>query len=138
MSTFFADINAALDSRLSSLAGGSPIAWSNTVYKPIKGTLYLKVDNLPSAVEQAGLGNNGLDEYRGIYQVTVFAPAGQGRGIADAKADAIADHFKRGTVLVYNGLSVRLGNVSRNAGFIDGDRFVVAVSVNYYAHVAPR
>jgi|TARA_R110000822_G_scaffold59380_5_gene148250 hypothetical protein len=138
MSTVFSDISAALDSQLNTLTGSSPVAWENTVYKPIKNTLYLRPTHLPAPTVQAGLGTTGIDEYLGLYQIDVFAPAGTGRGIAEAKADVIANHFKRGTDLLYNGVYVRLGNVSRNAGLIDEDRFVISVTINYTAHVAPR
>jgi hypothetical protein len=138
MTTTFTDIASSLDARLNTLAGSAPIAWPNTVFKPTKGTLYLRANNLPAATEQAGLGTSGIDAHIGIYQVDVFAPLGKGRGTAEAKADAIANHFKRGTDLSYNGVAVRLGNVSRNAGITEDDRFVISVSINYMAHVAPR
>jgi hypothetical protein len=138
MSTVFSDISSALDLRLSTLSGSSPVAWANTGYKPVKGVLYLRANNLPASTVQAGLGSSGIDEHLGLYQVDVFAAAGKGRGEAEAKADIIADHFKRGTDLLYNGVYIRLGNVSRNAGLIDEDRFVISVTINYTAHVAPR
>ena len=85
-----------------------------------------------------GLGASGLDQHTGIYQVDVFAPAGEGRNAAEVKADAVADNFKRGTNLTYYGVTVRLGNTSRNTGITVDDRFVISVSINYSAHVAPR
>jgi hypothetical protein len=138
MSTIFSDISAALDVRLNTLSGSSPIAWENIAYKPVKSKLYLRPTHLPAPTVQSGLGTAGIDEYLGIYQIDVFAMAGEGRGKAEAKVDLIADHFKRGTDLLYNGVYVRLGNVSRNSGLIDEDRFVISVTINYMAHVAPR
>tara|TARA_R110002095_G_scaffold212958_1_gene202884 strand:+ start:332 stop:748 length:417 start_codon:yes stop_codon:yes gene_type:complete len=138
MSTVFADISSALDSRLNTLTGQSPIAWENTAYIPVKDTLYLRPTILPALTLQAGLGVNGIDEYIGIYQIDIFAPAGKGRGEAEIKADAVADHFKRGTDLSKNGKTVRLGNVSRNSGIRDEDRFIISISINYMAHVTPR
>ena len=138
MSTVFADISSALDSRLNTLTGQSPIAWENTAYIPVKDTLYLRPTILPALTIQAGLGTSGLDEYVGIYQIDIFAPAGKGRGEAEIKADAVADHFKRGTDLSKNGKTVRLGNVSRNSGIRDEDRFIISISINYMAHVTPR
>ena len=87
---------------------------------------------------QAGLGTSGLDEYVGIYQIDIFAPAGKGRSEAEIKADSVADHFKRGTDLSSNGKTIRLGNVSRNAGIRSEDRFIISISINYMAHVTPR
>ena len=138
MSTVFADISSALDSQLNTLTGQSPIAWENTAYIPVKDTLYLRPTILPASTIQAGLGTSGLDEYIGIYQIDIFAPAGKGRGEAEIKADAVADHFKRGTDLSKNGKTVRLGNVSRNSGIRDEDRFIISLSINYMAHVTPR
>ena len=138
MSTVFSDISAALDARLNSLSGSAPIAWPNTVFKPTKGTLYLRPSLLPVSSAQIGLGSAGLDEHAGIYQVDVYAPSGKGRNEAETKADSVADHFKRGTDLTYNGVTVRLGDTSRNEGLIVDDRFVISVSINYSAHVDPR
>lgn len=138
MSSYFSDISAALDSRLSSFSGGDPIAWPNVEYTPVSGTLFLRPTNLPISSEQIGLGDEGLDSHSGIYQIDVVAMAGEGRGAAEAKADAVANHFSRGTDLLYNGLTVRLGDVSRNQGIMIGDRYVISLSINYLAHTAPR
>lgn len=138
MTTIFADISSALDTRLRSLAGYSPIAWENIPFTPVKNTLYLRPTILPASTIQAALGTNGIDEYLGIYQIDIFAPSGLGRGEAETKADAIADHFKRGTDLSKNGKTIRLGNVSRNTGIKDEDRFVISISINYMAHITPR
>jgi hypothetical protein len=138
MSTVFADISSALDSRLNALSGSAPIAWENTVFIPVKDTLYLRPTILPASTIQAALGTSGIDEYIGIYQIDIFAPSDKGRGEAETKADAVADHFKRGTDLSNNGKTIRLGNVSRNSGIRSEDRFIISISINYMAHVTPR
>lgn len=138
MSTTFADISGALDSRLDAFTGSDPVAWPNTPYKPVKDTLFLRPTVLPATAAQSGLGASGLDTHTGIYQIDVFAATGDGRGAAEVKADALADHFKRGTDLTYNGLTVRLGNVSRSSGVVNDDRFVISLSVNYLVHATPR
>lgn len=138
MSTTFADISGALDSRLDGFAGSDPVAWPNTAYKPVKDTLYLRPNILPVTANQSGLGAAGLDTHTGIYQIDVFAAAGEGRSAAEVKADALSDHFKRGTDLTYNGLTVRLGNVSRSSGVTQDDRYVISLSINYLVHATPR
>jgi hypothetical protein len=100
--------------------------------------MYLRPTNLAGATTQAGLGTTGIDQYLGVYQIDIFAQAGKGRNAAEAKADAVANHFKRGTDLLYNGTTVRLGDVSRTNGTIIEDRFLISVTINYMAHVAPR
>jgi len=104
----------------------------------VSGVLYLRPTLLPAPTQQAGLGNTGLDEYQGIYQVDIFAAVGGGRASAEAQADLIGDHFKRGTSLTSAGTIVRLRDVSRTAGIVDGDRFAIAISINYMAHTPPR
>jgi hypothetical protein len=138
MSTVFSDISAALDNRLSTFSGSDPIAWPNTEFQPTLGVIYLQPTNLPVESNQIGLGSSGLDSHRGIYQIDIVAAAGEGRGAAEAKADAVSDHFARGTDLLYNGIKVRLGNVSRNQGITVGDRYVISLTINYLANTAPR
>ena len=69
MSTVFADISSALDTRLNALSGNTPTAWENTAFVPVKDVLYLRPSLLPAATIQAALGVNGIDEYIGIYQI---------------------------------------------------------------------
>ena len=138
MSTAFAAIGIALDSRLNTLASSPPVAWENTLYTPVSGTTYLRPTNLIGATAQASLGDTGLDKYQGIYQIDVFAPLGDGPGAANAQADLVADHFSRGTDLTSGAVVVRLGDVSRVTGTKDGDRYLIAVSINYMAYIAPR
>ena len=138
MSTIFASISAALDGRLNTLASLPPVAWQNVAYEPTSGVLYLRPTLLPAPTQQAGLGDAGLDENQGIYQIDIFAAVGGGRGVAEAQADLISDHFKRGTSLTSAGTNVRLRDVSRTAGIVDGDRFAISISINYMAHTPPR
>lgn len=136
--TVFDDLSAALDQRLNTMSGLPSTAWENAAFTPVNGTLYIRPTILPNTTSQAALGTSGIDEHLGIYQITIFAPAGKGKKEATEMADTLANRFKRGTDLVYNSLEVRLGNVSRSAGRIDGDRYLVTVSIEYMAHIAPR
>jgi hypothetical protein len=132
----FTDISAALDSHTNDLS--LPTAWENSGYEPTIGTLYIRPTILPANTFQAGLGASGLDDNFGIYQIDIFSEAGKGKGAAIIKADVIANAFKRGTVLTYNGVSVRLGNVSRGSGSRDGAWFVLPVFINYQSFTQAR
>ena len=138
MSTVFANISSALDGRLNTLASLPPVAWQNTGYAPVSGVLYLRPTLLPAQTRQSGLGDAGLDEHQGIYQIDIFAAVGGGRGVAEGQADLISDHFKRGTSLASGGISVRLRDVSRTTGIVEGDRFAISITINYMAHTPPR
>ena len=135
MSTHFNDIQAALDTRLSALAGGNPIAWPNIEYAPTGGTTYLRPSFLPADTLQSGLGVTGLDETNGIYQVDVVYKANSGRTTV---ADAVADHFKRGTVASYNGVNVRVRSVSIAPAIFEGAWHFVPVSVSFQTYTEAR
>lgn len=135
MSTIFNDIQAALDTRLESMSGGYSIAWPNIPFEPEAGTVYLRPTFLPAETLQAALSDNGKDITVGIYQVDVFNPAGSGRS---AIPDTIADHFKRGTNLTYNGITLRIQSVSILSATIDGSWQQVPVSISFYTYTDAR
>lgn len=132
----FNDILSALTTK--ALALSLPTAWENEEYDPAIGTLYIRPTILPASTEQAGLGANGLDDHIGVYQIDVFAPVDGGRGIAVNQADAIADHFARGQTLTYNGVDVRIGNVSRGAGAREDSWYKIPVFINYQSFTLAR
>tara|TARA_R110000851_G_scaffold40345_1_gene101792 strand:+ start:908 stop:1315 length:408 start_codon:yes stop_codon:yes gene_type:complete len=132
----FTDISAALDARTNSLS--LPTAWENVTFTPTTGTLYIRPTLIPAYTEQAGLGLNGLDEHAGIYQIDIIASGSTGKGEATIKADAIADHFKRGLVLTYNGVNVRLSKTSRGVGKRDEAFFVIPIFITYKVFTQPR
>lgn len=132
----FTDISAALDGHTVGLS--TPTAWENKDYEPINGTLYIRPTILPAETRQAELGSSAIDDNFGVYQIDVISQAGNGKSSAIIKADAVADRFARGTVLTYNGVNVRIGNVSRGSGRRDGSWFVLPVFINYQSFTQPR
>jgi len=140
MATAFLDISAALDANLNTLAlaNNIPVAWENSSYTPVTGRAYLRATLLPADTDGLGLADNSTDEHLGIYQVDVFAPIDTGKGQAVMLADSIADQFKRGTELIYNGVKVRIKTVSRSTGSRDGSWFIVPVYIQYYSFTQSR
>lgn len=134
----FLDISAALNGRLNTLTGSTPVAWENYPYEPAQGTMYLRPTLIPDDTETATMGTNGTDEHSGVFQIDVMAPAGGGRGAAYVKADSIADHFKRETELTYNGRLVRCLNVSINTATQDNGWFMLPVRVDYLSYTDKR
>jgi len=135
----FLDISAALDYQLSIMAGLPPVAWENKTYDPVIGTLYVRPTLLPGETTQATLGAQGEDQNIGIYQVDVFAPAGTGKNAAIVMADTIANHFKRGSDLVYNGRTVRIRNVSRLVGTNNADGwYQIPIEILYISFTTAR
>ena len=134
MSTYFNDMQAALDTHLDSM-DSTPIAWPNVPYEPSAGTVFLRPNFLPTETVQASLGSTGKDETNAIYQVDVVFPRGSGR---TTLTDTIADHFKRGTVLTYNGTSLRVRSVSMGPAILDGAWTFVPVSIDVQTYTGAR
>ena len=135
MATYFNDIQAALDTRLTTLSGGYDIAWPNIKYEPAGNATFLAPTFIPDEMVQVGLGSNGKDEMNGLYQVDVVYPAGQGRS---SVPDSVADHFKRGTVLSYNGTNVRVRSVSIAQAITEGAYHFVPITVNFQTYTDAR
>lgn len=86
----------ALDAKLKTLPGYYPIHWPGMAFDPAKngGSLYLRPTMIPARVD-AAMARSGDTHEVGIYQVSVFAAAGQGEGTLRAAVDALSDHFDR-------------------------------------------
>lgn len=116
--SFFLDIHTALDTRLSTLAGGVAIAWENIEYTPVKGTPYLRPTVIMSPSSLLGLGLDDLQMNEGIYQIDLFYPVDKGAGDLLAKADAIYTHFKGDRTLVSNSVTTHIKEISRTVPII--------------------
>lgn len=134
MTTIFNDVQAALDTKLATITGTS-VAFPNVPYKPQAGTTYLRASFLPAETVQASMGANGKDETNGIYQIDVVVPRGTGR---PQLIDTVADLFKRGTVLSYNSISVRVRSVSMSPAILDDEWYFVPISVNFQSYTEAR
>lgn len=135
MTTYFNDIEAALVARAASLSGSPTIAYENDGISQAASTDYLRLTFLPGDTTQATMGDDGNDLYVGIFQIDVFKRRGTGRS---TWPDTIGDHFKRGTILSYNGTSVRIKSVSRIPGFDDNNFYIIPVSIEWEAYTPPR
>lgn len=134
MTTIFNDVQAALDTKLKTVTG-TPVAFPNVPYKPQAGTAYLRASFLPAETVQASMGDSGKDETNGVYQIDVVVPRGSGR---PQLIDTVADLFKRGTVLTYNSISVRVRSVSMAPAILDDEWYFVPISVNFQSYTEAR
>ena len=138
--SIFRDISAALDSSLNTAATGTAfaVAWENSDYTPASNAYYMRPTLMPGTTQQAGLGASGLDQHLGVYQVDIVVPASTNKAAAITQADLIAEQFKRGTILTYGGVSLRLSKTSRGTGRVDGAYFTIPVNVTYQSFTNPR
>lgn len=108
MSAPYSAIRSALTARLQTLSGLPAVAWENVPFTPVAGHPYLKPTLLPAEPFQAELGTSGQNIHMGIYQISIFCPTGTGIASLNTLRDALCDHFKRGTSLVYSGIETRI------------------------------
>ena len=137
MSTHYSDIASALDARLDAM--GETVAWENIRFVPATdGSLHLRQHNMPASTMQSDLGASGQDYTTGLYQIDVVGIAGKGKAAIYTLADQVADQFKRGTSLTYNGVVVRVSSVERTALIIEDKFAFIPLSIEYEAYTAAR
>jgi hypothetical protein len=124
-------ISAALATQLDTL--DLPTHWENAKFTPTNGQIYLSESLLSGDTTPVGIASAASDEFSGVYQVLVYAPADANKGPARSTADDVAAAFQRGDRLVYDGVTVTIQRTTQNPSFMSGDRFVIPVSVTYRA-----
>jgi len=135
--TVFFDINAALNSNLSSMAGLPAVAWPNQSFEPAVGTMYIRPTFLP-AESVVGTIGDGTDFNSGIYQIDVFTPASDNTNESMLMLDLLADQFKRDKDIVYNSRIITVRSVShRNVGNVGG-WYHQSLDVIYYSYTSKR
>jgi hypothetical protein len=132
MSAFF-DIGAALDEHLNTMAGVPSVSWPNVEFTPVKGTIYLRPTVVMGTVERSSNGAAGHDLYSGYYQVDVLAPVGEGKKEGMEMADTVADQFKYGTELTYNGRTIRLTNITYLTPTYGENWVQIIVQIDFYS-----
>lgn len=124
-----ASLTAALDTQLNAISPKPPIAWPNGDYTPTEGTTFLRVSVLPANTATATIAAS--DEYRGVYEVAVFAASGAYKGAAEAQAVAVATQMAHKT-LTYSGFTVYTRAATVGQGIRQGGWYVVPVSISYF------
>jgi hypothetical protein len=125
-------INFALATNLQSI--GTSTAFENAKFTPPEG-VFFEENYLPTNASEVGLENSSTDYFTGIYQVTINAPKDTFKREALEAAQVVAEAFKRGVVLEYDGVAVRCHRVQQGVGFYSGDRYLIPVSVEWGALV---
>ncbi len=128
-----ASIKAALEKRLLSMTPALSTAYENVPFTPVTGTPYQRVDHLLNTPHVRTLGGEA-SLFQGIFQVTLFYPMGNGRGVADARANQISQHFPHMLVLTEAGQDLMLERPADiRQGSPDDDRWMVPVRIYWRA-----
>jgi len=134
----FTDISSALSARLATLTDSPVVAWRNAKFKRAGNIEFLAEFLLPADTEQAALGDTGINEDIGTYQVNVNIPKDVGSGRAYDIADAIADHFARGLVLTSGTTDIRITGGSIGTELVDDIFYMIPVKIRYQTFTQPR
>ena len=79
---------------------GYKISFPGYPFEEENGALYLRAFLLPGTASTFSGNDRGSNEYPGILQVDVMAPAdGKGQGLAITVAGSVCNRFRRGTKL---------------------------------------
>lgn len=126
-------ISGIFDGRLNAMANLPDVAWPNSAYQPVEGTLFLTPILLIGNVSLSDLDYS--EEIRGVYQIMVSSPAGEYKAEAEQAVDNLVDHFNSTRRLSLNGYTVNISNVSWDNAFTEGAWYQIPVSVNYKVYV---
>ena len=133
--TAFNNIESAISVKLASTPDLPDIAWPNAKFTPITGTPYLRFNILFSEPAQNTLGETGRNMLRGFAQIDCVFPALGGTQDSRATVGLIADAFKRGTDLVYNGQTVTITGVYPSGRTIESDWMTTPITINFFSIV---
>lgn len=134
MSAPYTAIRAAFTTKLLTYPSVPSIAWENVPFTPVIGTAYIKPVLLPGEPLQAEIGTNGINRHYGIFQISIFAPAGKGISTISSLRDGLIDHFKRGTVLTYDGIATRIIKAYPGQMLQETDYIHQPISIQFMAH----
>ena len=114
------------------------IAWENEGFDPTTGVPWLRETLLPVGSQVASFGgsgaSDGLIRDDGLWQITVFWPAGQGTRLVDELVKAIASAFRPGLtgVLTYGGITVHCDRVRIAPALQEPDWYAKPITVSYH------
>lgn len=128
-------ISAAFEKRLKALDANFATALPNLPYTPVTGTPYQRIRMLPATPVNPTLGDSYHREV-GFCEIMLFYPVNIGRGLAQAKADAIKNHFPRALALTEAGQVIKIDRTPNVGVEIQtGDRYAIPITISYYSEI---
>lgn len=135
MSNNITEIQTALYNHLLTTPGlPSPadIERENERYVPDIRTNWARVTMLPSETAKQSLGLGGYNTLQGVYQVSLFYPAGR-TSIDDINimADAVVDNFVSAIFLNEGSSTVNVIDAWRDVGITESDWFNLPIFIRW-------
>ena len=136
MSNPISSIRAAFVTKLQTFTGLPSVAWENVPFTPTAGVTYIAPFLLPGEPFQAEIGTAGINRHSGVYQISIFAPAGGGMAAINTLAGSLCDHFKRGTALSYGGVTVTVQKAYQSPMQQETDRVHIPITIQFRCDAA--
>jgi hypothetical protein len=128
------NINGALVDHYIAIGMNLPTAYEAVSFDPQEG-FYARTYNLNAQRMTISLGDGGMDEYSGVFQVDIVAPVDSGIKAIYDYVQQVLDAFKAGIALTKNGQTVYVRRSSpssvRTSEATAG--YVCSVSVYWYS-----
>ena len=131
-------VHSALINSFVSLGKG-PVSYEQREFKPPadETTLYYELFNLPASRAPRTLGSSGTDEYRGVFQIDVVGPGGEGVRSVIEEASEISAFYVAGLRFSKDGQEVTVRRSQISPASPKGVKVTVSVSVSWVAYI-PR
>ena len=131
MSVSMNDVRVATRQHLKAITNPIETDWEGDKFTPTNDVEYQSVHLLSGHVEDLVIGYTNEAKSNFILQVTLKYPSQKGTYAIETKAHDIVEHFKRGTTLTKNDITMRVENTPTitNLG-VEADREIRAVSIN--------
>jgi hypothetical protein len=107
------------------------VAWQNVSFTPPSSGLYLRAFLLPATTDVLDLAGE-YPIYRGVFQISIVAPSGQGSGAAEQLVEDVSAEFPADLLLTSGALSVMIvSSCSQGPAIQDSTSYMVPVSFTY-------
>lgn len=127
-------VRMALRARLLTVIDDDLLAKENESFTPPRPqrTPWFRETLLPGIPTRVEIMRDGETRTRGVYQVDVFVPAGEGTVIPDELAKMIVDAFPQGSTHSSDGLTVNVRRSYPQSARSAGDWYMQPVVIDWW------
>lgn len=133
MTTIFTDIVEALYAGAKVATAAIDQSWENMSYEPTEGVPYARM-TLPVNLVDPGMGVDGLNMHRGIFEISLFYPLGAGILPMRRQADVVAGIMGRGSEFSYGSAAVRVESITPGAIIYDKAWAQLPLNIKWRCH----
>lgn len=131
------NIKRAFEKRLALMTPVLSTQYENVAFKPVANVPFQIATLLPAEPENPTMGDAYYREI-GVFQVTLCYSINTSASDIETRAEAVKQHFKRGTGMVEGGQTVVvLRTPTKSPAFVTDDRYNIAISIFYQCEVQP-